>query len=110
MTQNTLSDEIKREEKNFIESAPGRLCFSLLTKPEFEMLLTELRLSRKSIAEKTVEAVRVEEVIDYDAYERRYRQFYFGCCGAEEIEGHNQAVTEQSKLASRWLGKDTNLA
>lgn len=104
MTQNTLSEEIEGEINKFADSMPGRICFMLVTEKDFGNILTQFRIHMRSIAEKTVEAVRVEKKEELDVF------IEDGDLEGIEIDGFNQAVTEQSKLASRWLGKDTNLA
>jgi hypothetical protein len=99
MTQNTLSEEINRILKEFeTKYSPqimnGSVCPEC--RIDFADLYGDVYLALKSIAEKTVEAVRVEEIQDSVKDDIL----------ATEANWFNQAVTEQSKLASRWLGKE----
>lgn len=53
----------------------------------------------KSIAEKTVEVVRVEKKHNLITQKRRLTY-------SDVDDAYNQAVTEQSRLAEAWLGKE----
>ena len=63
--------------------------------PDRKSIENYLCHSLRSIAEKTVEAVRVEEM--KGAIPRSF---------SEHDKGFNQAVTEQTKKAQEWLGGD----
>lgn len=90
MTQNTLGEEIERN----IETFRGQLgyLFKPLSESNVSYIVEEhLRQLAKSIAEKTVEAVRVEP--------KR------AVIGSEE-DGYNSAYIDQRDKASHWLGKE----
>lgn len=89
MTQNTLNDEIKR----IVDELPSD--FSIYKGWE-----EKISQSLRSIAEKTVEAVRVEKKEELDV------SIEDGDLEGIEIDGFNQAITEQTNLANRWLGKE----
>ena len=95
MTQD-LNSEIERIvkefETTFVFSLKG--VNKLLGKEKSKFLRKALR----SIAEKTVEAVRVEE--------RRFTDFDEVVEEDYIIGGYNDAVDEQNKLSSAWLGKE----
>lgn len=84
MTQN-LQQEIHKELTTFSGQT--------FNSPEESHRWLKEALTR--IAEKTVEAVRVEKLKGLVP-----RSF------SEHDKGFNQAVTEQNKRASAWLGKD----
>ena len=101
ITQNTLNEEIERLTNNyacrFINSLNDEYPTDLLW---YKESIDFLRQSLHSIAEKTVEAERVERlnvpkpINDWGGLWRCYYDFY------------NHAATVQSKLADQWLGKE----
>lgn len=98
MTQNTLSEEINRivDEWKRVYEVPE-------DSKQLDILAATLRL----IATKTVEAVRVEEMTKDNHNISKMEYYTMGLEHTQgKIQGHNQAITEQSKLASRWLGKE----
>ena len=105
MTQNTLSEEIEKiitdDVINFqplLDIAEGRADIDSWNEKLSDIYL-QLSAAMKSIAEKTVEAVRVGHPEDM----RAIREGYFI---TRDRDLFDQAITEQSKLASRWLGKE----
>lgn len=108
MTQNTLSEEIERELEVFDEQFSHLIptteqyeqgVSGVLNVHDYEQLRDSVHHSLCSIAEKTVEAVRVEKdpvILRQDGVSYDF----------DAVEGFNQAITEQSKLAARWLGKE----
>ena len=94
MTQNTLSDEIERELEHF-----NKFYGAMFECGDFEALYADIKHSLRSIAEKTVEAVRVEN--KYNLITQKRRLTY-----SDVDYAYNQAVAKQSKLADQWLGKD----
>lgn len=99
MTQNNLNNEINRE----LEKLDNEFGFSAM-----DGAMDELRHSLCSIAEKTVEAVRVEEA-DHakKGINPGHSKDEMYCCIECELDTeYNAAVTEQSKKAKEWLGED----
>lgn len=98
MTQNTLSEEIERVVEEFDKQFVSYMDDG---KPVYGEIHNEqknyLRQSLTSIAEKTVEAVRVE---------KNHLFYPIGDETSWMNKGWDKAVTEQSKLASQWLGKE----
>lgn len=146
MTQNTLSDKIKREETSFVEQGAAieherwakwqrylhAKCFTSedgdliipkelverwerqIATPYAELSETEKESDRRevrtylpllhkyvySIAEKTVEAVRVEKEANLGYYGYKTSEQY------GKVLGRNETVHELETKASRWLGKE----
>ena len=106
-----LNDEIDRViedfNKQFVQYYPGDSGFNgndpqepnEEVQADAEELRDWLRFTAKSIAEKTVEAVRVEN--KYNLITQKRRLTY-----SDVDYAYNQAVAKQSKLADQWLGKD----
>lgn len=71
-----------------------------------DVVLSELRDGLRHIAEKTVEAVRVEKIKVCGC--PPFQSTHDGYCSSPDPgwEQYNQAVTKQNKRASAWLGKD----
>lgn len=101
MTQNTLNDEIERELETI------KIKSDVINNSLWYINPEDIRQSLRSIAEKTVEAVRVKR----QSYLEDAIGFSEGDVkpAVEDIcfeNGCNVAITEQSKLADQWLGKD----
>lgn len=96
MTQN-LQQEIEKE----------LTTFSGQTFSSSEEVLEWLDKAFNRIAEKTIEAMRVEEITEDN---HNISQMEYITMGFEHtqgrVQGYNQAVAEQNKKASAWLGKD----
>ena len=96
MTQNTLSDEIERELEHF-----NKFYGAMFECGDFDALYADIKHSLRSIAEKTIEAVRVkEDDMEWDCNDNCSHDVHM------KAQGRNKAITEQSKLADQWLGKD----
>lgn len=119
MTQNTLSDEIERVKEEYrdiydhsFQGGPSPLEVHYRDNVFIPFIERKLR----SIAEKTVEAVRVEEpqercvmtCNDCD-YAEGWDKFCRCLCHRTDVVDFKRAITEQSRLASRWLGKEENI-
>lgn len=106
MTQNNLNEEIERAvkeyESTFLFSVRG------LNRTVEREKIKFLRQSLASIAEKTVEAVRVEPIETAE----RIVMDYANITGRDETmrpfvrEAAIKVLIEQTNLAKRWLGKE----
>lgn len=112
MQQNTLNSEIEREIMHFRSKFPTKeqIFYKADGTWDFTVGFDDvLRQSLRSIAEKSIEAVRVEE--DHTE-EYKWKNVYTGngTYPNKPIEwqevGFNKAVYKQNKLSSAWLGKE----
>lgn len=65
-----------------------------------------LRQALLTMSQKTEEALRVKEILYRDDYEKKYKPSCWGCCGEEEVTGHDQAVSAQQQKAIEWRGEE----
>lgn len=101
MTQNNLNNEINRE----LEKLDNEFGFSAM-----DGAMDELRHSLCSIAEKTVEAVRVGSYLSPHVPPEGFQSKYPRCedcfCSEQADHTHNSFIKEQYKKAKEWLGED----
>ena len=92
MQQNTLSDEIERELEHF-----NKFYGAMFECGDFDSLYADIKQSLRSIAKKTIEAVRIKRdcVAPYELPEEASRKY-----------GNNLAVTTFEEKTSVWLREE----